>query len=57
MAQVPENVGCDNMECVEGPNCHRKEIYLNKTAASVKSFGGTPKKGCGKFIPKKKEGQ
>ncbi len=55
MAQVPENVGCDNMECVEGPNCHRKEIYMNKTAASVKTFGGTPKKGCGKFIPRKKE--
>jgi len=55
MAKVPENVGCDNMECVEGPNCHRKEIYENKTAVEVKTFGGTKEKGCGKFIPKKEK--
>ncbi len=54
MAKVPENVGCSNMECVEGPNCERKAIYLNKTAVEVKSFGGTKEKGCGKFIPRKK---
>ncbi len=55
MAKVPENIGCDNMECVEGPNCHRKEIYQNKTAVEVKTFGGTKEKGCGKFLPRKEK--
>jgi len=53
MAQVPEDIGCSNEECVESPNCHRTVIYKNGTAREVKSFGGTPQKGCGKFIPRK----
>jgi len=56
MAQVAEDIGCSNEECVEAPNCHRKVIYENGTAREVKSFGGTPQKGCGKFIPRKEEG-
>jgi hypothetical protein len=50
---VAEDIGCSNMECVEAPKCERSTIYENGTAREVKSFGGTPEKGCGKFIPKK----
>jgi len=52
---VAEDIGCNNMTCVEGPKCERKAIYENGTAREVKSFGGTPEKGCGKFIPRKEE--
>ena len=34
-------------------NCQRTVIWENGTAREVKSFGGTPEKGCGKFLPKK----
>lgn len=58
MPPVPEDVGCSNMECMEAQNCQRTVIYEDGTAREVKSFGGTPTKGCGKFIPKKeKEGK
>ena len=50
---VAEDIGCSNMECVEAAKCERTVIYENGTAREVKSFGGTPTKGCGKFIPKK----
>ena len=50
---VPADVGCSNEKCVESSNCQRTVIYLNKTAREVRSFGGTPDKGCGKFLPKK----
>lgn len=50
---VAENIGCINMECVEALKCERPAIYENGTASAVKRFGGTPDKGCGKFIPKK----
>ena len=50
---VPEDIGCNNMECKESPNCQRTVIYENKTAREVRTFGGTKDKGCGKFIPKK----
>lgn len=50
---VAEDIGCSNMECVEAPKCERTAIYENSIARAVKSFGGTPYKGCGKFIPKK----
>jgi hypothetical protein len=55
MAAVPEDIGCSNEQCVEAPNCQRTVIYENGTAREVKSFGGTPEKGCGKFLPKKEE--
>ena len=52
MAKLPENIGCDNDECLEKDNCKRNEIAKNGKAVEVKSFGGTPEKGCGKFLPK-----
>jgi hypothetical protein len=52
---VPEDIGCSNMECVKSPECQRTVIYENNTAREVKKFGGTPDKGCGKFIPKKED--
>ena len=50
---VPEDIGCNNMECKESPKCQRTVIYEDKTAREVRTFGGTKDKGCGKFIPKK----
>ena len=50
---VAEDIGCSNIECVEAPKCERTAIYENGTVSVVKRFGGTPDKGCGKFIPKK----
>ena len=52
---VPEDIGCKNMECKESDNCKRTLIYKNGTAREVKSFGGNATKGCGKFIPIKKD--
>jgi len=53
MAVIPEDVGCSNEQCKESSNCQRTVIWENKTAREVKSFGGTPSKGCGKFLAKK----
>ena len=53
MAAVPEDIGCSNEKCKESENCQRTVIWENGTAREVKSFGGTPDKGCGKFLPKK----
>jgi hypothetical protein len=50
---VPEDIGCSNETCKEASNCQRTVIYENGTAREIKSFGGTPDKGCGKFLPKK----
>jgi len=49
---VPEDVGCRNEVCVDAPKCQRRVIYENGTAREVKSFGGSPDKGCRKFIPR-----
>ncbi len=54
MAKVPEDVGCNNQECFEKDNCNRNKIAREGKAREVKTFGGTPEKGCGKFIPIKK---
>ena len=51
--QVPENVGCNNQECIAKDICHRNAIYQNGTAVEVRTFGGTPEKKCGKFLEKK----
>jgi hypothetical protein len=53
MAQVPEDIGCNNEKCVEAPNCQRTVIFENGTAREVKCFGGSEAKGCGKFLAKK----
>ncbi len=54
MAQVPEDVGCNNEICKERDNCQRNFIAKKGTAREVKTFGGTEDKGCGKFIELKK---
>jgi hypothetical protein len=48
---VPEDVGCKNSSCIKTNECNRAKIYKENRAREVKSFGGTPDKGCGKFIP------
>ena len=48
---VSEDVGCKNESCIRSSECKRTLIYKNGTAREVKSFGGNPQKGCGKFIP------
>jgi len=50
---VPEDVGCKNNKCINFKKCKRAEIFRKNIAREVKSFGGTPQKGCGKFIPMK----
>jgi len=47
---VPEDVGCKNDKCIKTKECKRAYIYRKNLAREVKSFGGTPQKGCGKFI-------
>ncbi len=49
---VAKDVGCNNETCVDAKKCQRTVIYENGTAREVKHFGGTPDKGCGKFLPK-----
>jgi len=51
MAQVPENIGCDNQECIAKDECKRQVIAKAGAAVEVKTFGGTPDKKCGKFLP------
>ncbi len=50
--KVPEDIGCDNPDCAKKDECKRQEIAKNGTAREVRKFGGTPEKGCGKFIQK-----
>ena len=52
MAQVPENIGCKNEECIAKDECKRQEIVKNNTAVKVEEFGGTKDKKCGKFLQK-----
>jgi len=52
---VPEDVGCKNESCLKHRECNRAEIAREGKAREVKSFGGTPEKGCGKFIPLKRD--
>jgi aspartate carbamoyltransferase regulatory subunit len=52
MAQVPENIGCENPECIAKDECKRQVIAKNGTAVEIKKFGGTPTKKCGKFLEK-----
>ena len=52
---IPKDVGCNNEVCVDAPKCQRTVIWENKTAREVKRFGGTPDKGCGKFLPKEEK--
>ena len=52
MAQVPNDVGCLNENCIAKDECKRREIARNNTAREVKEFSGTPDKKCGKFLQK-----
>lgn len=49
---VPEDVGCKNEHCIKwAQECKRAKIAREGKAREIKSFGGTPEKGCGKFLP------
>jgi hypothetical protein len=50
---VAEDVGCRNENCLKYSECNRAKIAREGTAREIKSFGGTPEKGCGKFLPLK----
>ena len=52
---VPEDVGCSNESCIKAPECNRTKIAKEGRAREIKSFGGGPDKGCGKFIPIKED--
>jgi aspartate carbamoyltransferase regulatory subunit len=52
MAQLPENIGCENEECIAKDECKRQVIVKEKTAVEIREFGGTADKKCGKFIQK-----
>ncbi len=49
---VPEDVGCNNKECIKQNECKRNDIAKKGVAREVKTFGGTKEKGCKKFIQK-----
>jgi len=51
MAQVAENIGCQNKECIAKDECKRQVIAKNGTAVEIREFGGTATKKCGKFLP------
>ena len=48
---VAKDIGCKNQSCIKSDECNRAKIYKDGSAKEVKSFGGTPTKGCGKFLP------
>jgi len=52
MAQVAENIGCKNPECIAKDECKRQVIAKDGTAVEVREFGGTATKKCGKFLQK-----
>ena len=52
---VPEDVGCKNDSCLKALECNRSKIAKEGKAREIKSFGGTPEKGCGKYLPVKNE--
>lgn len=53
MAQVPEDVGCDNENCIAKDECNRFKIAQDNTAREVQTFSGTEVKKCGKFLDRK----
>ena len=52
MAGYPENIGCENPNCIAKDKCKRQVIAKDGSAVEVKSFGGTAQKQCGKFLTK-----
>jgi hypothetical protein len=53
---IAEDIGCENTVCIRKDECQRQVIFINGTAREIKRFGGTPEKGCGKFLEKKGSG-
>lgn len=51
MAQVAENIGCKNLDCIAKDECRRQVIAKDKTV-EIREFGGTVEKKCGKFVQK-----
>ena len=49
---LPENIGCNNPECIAKDECKRQVVAKDGSAVKVESFGGTPEKKCGKFLAK-----
>ncbi len=52
MAQVVENIGCENLNCIAKDECKRQVIVKENRAVEIREFGGTADKKCGKFIQK-----
>ncbi len=52
MAQLPENIGCENPDCIAKDECKRQVVAKNGSAVEVRTFGGTSVKKCGKFLAK-----
>ena len=52
MAQLPENIGCENPDCIAKDECKRQVVAKNGSAVEVRSFGGSAEKKCGKFLAK-----
>jgi len=50
MAQVPEDVGCNNEACIAKDECKRFKIAKENSAREVQTFSGTEVKKCGKFL-------
>ena len=48
------NIACDNVLCVKKNECFRYYMF-KKGEKNLKTFNGTAKKGCGKFIEKVKD--
>jgi hypothetical protein len=52
MAQLPENIGCENSECIVKDECKRQVVAKDGTAVEIREFGGTATKKCGKYLAK-----
>jgi len=52
MAQVSEDIGCKNDNCIAKDECKRRAIARDGSAKEIKEFSGTADKKCGKFIQK-----
>ncbi len=52
MAQLPENIGCENSECIAKDECKRQVVAKDGSAVEVRTFGGSAEKKCGKFLAK-----
>ena len=52
MAQLPENIGCNNPDCIAKDECKRQIVAKDGSAVEVRTFGGSATKKCGKFLAK-----